>query len=262
MPKLNQSVRRASHILRVLGDGHNKQSLADISRAVKLPPSTTYRLLSTLEVEGLVERSDEDNKYRLGLELFRLGSTVVKRMRLVQEAYPFMQAVADACDETVNLGILRDFSVLYLEKIESDAPLRADLVVGSLVPAYCTGIGKALLAHLPETQLGDLLAANTLDKVGPNCITFYTELESELEQIRSRGFSIDDEEFSAHIRAVGAPIWNHRNRVIAGIAVAGPASRLSLDRLRELSSLVVRAADNISRRLGYLPDTEQSQEVS
>lgn len=255
MTKRNQSIGRASRILKALGDSRSRLSLAEIGEIVGLPPSTVYRLLATLEEEGFVERDSDDNKYRLGLELFRLGSTVVKDMRLVREAYPLMQHVADACGETVNLGILRDFSVLYLEKIESEAPLRADLVVGGLVPAYCTALGKALLAHLPEPQLDELLTSHPLRKIGPNCITSPPQLKEELSRIRQRGYSTDDEEFSTGIRAIGAPIWNRRNQVIAGIAIAGPASRLSLERLDDLASLIVQAADDISKRLGYWPDT-------
>ncbi len=254
MTKHNQSIKRASRILKALGDSRSKLGLVELSELVDLPSSTVYRMLSTLEEEGLVERDSEDNKYRLGLELFRLGSTVVKDMRLVREAHPLMQHVADICGETVNLGILRDFSVLYLEKIESEAPLRADLVVGALVPAYCTALGKALLAYLPEPQLDELLANNPLRQIGPNCITSPTQLKEELSRIRQRGYSIDDEEFSAGIRAIGAPIWNRRNHVIAGIAIAGPASRLSLERLGDLAPLITQAADDISKRLGYWPD--------
>lgn len=255
MAKRNQSIRRASRILKALGNSRSKLSLVEISELVDLPPSTVYRLLSTLEEEGLVERDSEDNKYRLGLELFHLGNTVVKNMRLVREAYPLMQRLADACGETVNLGILRGFSVLYLEKIESEAPLRADLVVGALVPAYCTGLGKALLAHLFEPRLDELLAGNPLRKIGPNCITSPSQLKEELSRIRQHGYSIDNEEFSAGIRAIGSPIWNRRNHVIAGIAIAGPASRLSPERLTELAPLITQAADDISKRLGYRPET-------
>jgi len=142
---LNQSVLRASRILKVLAAGRGDLSLSEIGSRVGLHPSTTYRLLVTLEGEGLVERGLGRNGYHLGLEMIRLGTVALDSQRLGQEAYPLMQRLADVSGETVNLGVLRGLNAIYLQKIEAKELLRADLVVGAVVPAYCTGLGKALL---------------------------------------------------------------------------------------------------------------------
>ncbi|MCI0478381.1 MAG: IclR family transcriptional regulator [Anaerolineales bacterium] len=242
---------RANRILKVLAVEPGEFSLLEISRAAKLPSSTVYRLLATLENEGLVERSDDGLRYRLGLEIFRLGSAILNNMRLEREAYPFMQKLAELSGETVNLGVLSGHSVLYLQKIESKESLRADLVVGGLVPSYCSATGKVLLAFLPEGQLELLFRDTRLVRMGPNCITSLDQLKQELALIRQRGYSIDDQEFSSQIRATGAPIWSHRQRVIAAIAVAGPATRLTPTRLNELVLATTHTASEISARLGY-----------
>ena len=253
MVKPNNSIMRANRILKALAVEPGEFNLLEISQAVRLPSSTVYRLLATLETEGLVERCDDGLHYRLGLALFRLGSVVLNHMNLGRIAYPIMQGLAELSGETVNLGILSGQSVLYLEKIESKEPLRADLVVGGLVPSYCSATGKALLAFLPEGQLDLLFTSSKLVRMGPNCITSLDQLKQELAVIRTRGYSIDDQEFSLQIRATGAPIWNHRQRLIAAIAIAGPVNRMTPDRLVDLSQATVRAANEISARLGYQP---------
>ena len=251
MVKANQSIIRANRILKVLATEPGEFSLLEIGRTVKLHSSTAYRLLATLENEGLVERSDDGSRYRLGLQIFRLGSAVLNNMRLEREAYPFMQKLAALSGETVNLGVLSGHNVLYLQKIESKEPLRADLVVGGSVPSYCSATGKVLLAFLPEEQLDALFKDTMLVRMGPNCITSLEQLRRELALIRQRGYSIDDQEFSSQIRATGAPIWSHRQRVIAAIAVAGPATRLTPARLNELVLATTHAANEISARMGY-----------
>lgn len=251
--KLNQSVARAARILRALAARRGELSLSEISSQVALHPSTTYRLLVALEGEGLVERGAEHAGYRLGSEMIRMGYLALASLSLGEEAYPFMRQLATATHETVNLGVLRGPNVVYLQKIEAEQPLRADLVVGAFVPAYCTGLGKALLAHLPEPDLAALLGDGPLAPYGPHCLTTTAQLREDLERTRQRGYSIDDEEFSAGIRAIGSPIRNHRGQVVAGIAIAGPSSRLTRHRDQELARLVVEAAAGISRRLGYAP---------
>jgi IclR family transcriptional regulator, KDG regulon repressor len=252
MVKTNQSITRAHRILKALAAEPGDFTLLEISQSVKLPPSTVYRLLATLETEGLVERGgDDDLRYRLGLQLFRLGSTVLHNMSLGREAYPCMKELADLSGETVNLGVLSGQSVLYLEKIESREPLRADLVVGTLVPSWCSATGKALLAWLPEKKLDALFQHTMLVRMGPNCITSLPQLKQELALIRERGYSIDDQEFNLQIRATGAPIWNHRQRVIAAVAIAGPVNRMTPQRVNDMALATVRAANEISARLGY-----------
>ncbi len=253
MVKSNQSIIRASRILKMLALDAGDFSLLEISQAVKLPSSTVYRLLATLEKEGLVERVDDGTRYRLGLEVFRLGNAVLNNMRLEQDAYPYMKELARLSGETVNLGVLSGNSVLYLRKIESKEPLRADLVVGGLVPSYCSATGKVLLAFLPPEQIDILFRDTLLVRMGPNCITSLDQLKQELKTIAQRGYSIDDQEFSAQIRAIGAPIWNHQHHVIAALAVAGPASRLTPSRINDLIPDITQIALEIASRLGYHP---------
>lgn len=251
--RLNRSVHRVAKLLKALAANPGGMGLAELSASVELHDSTAYRLLATLIDEGLVERAtDGTGRYLIGLETFRLGSAVLNRLGLGQQVLTFLEELAAETGETVNLGALHGFHVMYLQKVESHHTLRASLTVGTAtVPAHCSATGKMLLAHLPLPDLKALLEANPLASLAPNSIVDREDLLRELERIRIQGYSIDDLEFAPDIRAVAAPIKDHLGNVIASIAVAGPVTRVSLDRAHALVPLVVSMSERISTKLGY-----------
>ncbi len=252
--KLNRSVQRVATLLKAFTVTRGSLTLTELGKATGLPESTVYRLLATLQEEGLVERTGEGHgRYRLGLELFRLGSAVLNGRGLGREIFPHVQALADDTGETVNLGVLYGFNVLYVHKIESEKPLRASLTIGSAsVPAHCSANGKALLAHVSDDRLGRLMGSLPLERRGPNTITDRDALRRELGWIRERGYSVDDLEFADDIRAVAAPVRDHHGDVVAAIAVAGPATRFSLKGVHELAPRVISTAGGISAQLGHV----------
>lgn len=137
--------------------------------------------------------------------------------------------------------------------MESAHPLRLPSLAGRRSPAYCTGIGKAILAHLEPERLEKYLREVTLKPRTPRTITDRDALRQDLRRIRSRGFSVDDEEIFPGLRCVAAPIFSFDGRVVAGVSVAGPTSRMPRDSLPRFTSKVMTAASEVSRRLGYLP---------
>jgi DNA-binding IclR family transcriptional regulator len=251
--RLNRSVQRVSALLKALASGTEGMVLADLAAAARLPESTTWRLLATLIEEGLVERAtDGSGRYLMGLETFRLGSAVLKRLGIGQNVLTDLEELAADTGETVNLGALHGFHVLYLQKVESHHTLRASLTVGSAtVPAHCSANGKMLLAHLDPPRRDALLDTNELAAFGPNTITDRATLLEELDRIRERGYSVDDMEFGPDIRAVAAPIRDHSGRVIAAVAVAAPSTRLALDGAHALAPKVIATANRISTKLGH-----------
>lgn len=196
---------------------------------------------------------DGSGRYRIGLEIFRLGATVLDRLGIGHNVLTDLEELAAITGETVNLGALHGFHVLYLQKVESQQTLRASLTVGSAsVPAHCSAIGKVLLSYLPDDELEGFVRVHTLEKYGPNTFTDHSSLLNELGLVRERGYSVDDLEFAADIRAIGAPILDHRGMAIAGLAIAGPATRISLEQAHELAPKVINMANRISYKLGYL----------
>ncbi len=252
--KKARPLRAVQRVLAILGSFSIEKpelGISEIGVIVGLTPSSVYRVVASLERGGFLEQNPVTGKYRLGLEIFSLGAIVLEQMGLGRTSYPYMEELSRISRETVNLGVLRQGQVMYVQKIESPELLRAGLTVGSRVPVHCTAIGKVLLAFMPETQLEEVVQQRGLAKHGPNCITSLDLLKAHLAGIRERGYSIDDEELEADMRCIGAPIRNHMGVVIAGIAIAGPARRMTYARLEELRPAILKAAEGISRRIGY-----------
>src|SRR3954454_14253962 len=241
-----QVLSRAAEILRVLHDAPAGLTLAEVARRVGLPRSTVHRIVGTLELEGFVAGATADARLRLAPELGRLAAT--SRTKLLQVARPFMEQLAGAVKETVDLAVLRDDRVLFIDQVAPPSRrLRADSVVGELYPAYCTANGKALLATLSEPALEAVLPRR-LPRLTPHTITARAELLAELARVRADGIAVDREEHTERICAVGAPLRDGLG-VVAAVTVAAPAERF-YGHEDELAGALLRAAARIDGALG------------
>ena len=248
MPERNgvQVISRAAEIMRVLHDSPQGLTLAEVARRVDLPRSTVHRIVGTLEIEGFVAPARADGRLRLGPELGRLAAT--SRTKLLQVARPFMEQLAGAVQETVDLAVLRDERVLFIDQVApSSRRLRADSVVGELFPAYCTANGKALLATLSEAGLEAVLPRR-LPRLTPKTITVRAELLAELARVRAEGVAFDREEHTERICAVGVAVRDGLGAV-AAVTVAAPAERF-YGREDELADALLRATARIDAALG------------
>ena len=241
---------RSVLLLKVLAAGSVEKRLADFSDA-GLHKSTAFRLLEALRRHRLVAIDEATGRYRLGLGLFELGMAAVSRLDVGKCAPPFLEALAAQTGETASLGIFEDPEVVHILRVESQHALRLPSLAGRRSPAYCTGIGKAILAHLEPDRLESYLKDVTLKPRTPRTITDPDALRQDLRRVRSRGFSVDDEEIFPGLRCVAAPIFSFDGCVVAGVSVAGPTSRMPKDSLPRFTSRVLTAAGEISRRLGF-----------
>lgn len=251
-----RSVRRAAVVLKAFTAGDGLLGINELARRIGLLPSTVCRIVSSLEAEELLEKDLESGKYRLGLEVLRLGRVALRHNGIEERAVVLMDELAKSTGEAVVLGTLIDGQVTYLERIESRHLLRTDIQVGKTMPAHCTATGKMLLSLLSEDQLDHIVQLRGLKRLTPKTICSPVDLKKELRQIRQQGYSIDDEEQALGVRCIGAPIFDHLGRPMAGLAVSGPAGRLTMDRLMAIKDNVLRTAEHISRRLGWTPDTK------
>ncbi len=241
---------RSVLLLKILATGSVEKRLADFSEA-GLHKSTAFRLLEALRRHRLVAVDETTGRYRLGLGLFELGMAAVSRLDVGQCAPPFLEALARETGESASLGIFEDPEVVHILRVESAHALRLPSLAGRRSPAYCTGIGKAILAHLEPERLDRYLREVTLRPRTPRTITDRDLLRQDLRRVRSRGYSVDDEEIYHGLRCVAAPIFGLDGRVVAGLSVAGPSSRMPKDSLPRFTSRVVTVAGEISRRLGF-----------
>ena len=239
-------LNRAVDLLTAFTQGPGSMlSLAEIARRTGLPKPTLHRLLAALDVLGLVEKTP--GGYQLGIRLFELGEHVPRKQKLREAALPFMQDLFEASHDTVHLAVLDGTDVVYLERIRGHKPTNVASRVGGRLPAYCTGVGKALLAFNPEAALKVL--AMPLTPRTPYTITNHQILAEELERIRSTGLSYDREENSIGIVCVAAPIMVD-DRAIGAVSVTCSGPKTDVDRY---ASAVKAAALGIRRSISRTP---------
>ncbi|HEY8425745.1 MAG TPA: IclR family transcriptional regulator [Limnochordales bacterium] len=244
-----QSVERAVRLLDVLA--RHDAGISDLARATGLHKATVHRLIKTLLRLGLVELAPDGVRYRLGLRLLELGGRVLARLDVREVARPYLADLRDRTRLTVHMAVLDGTDVVYVEKLDSPANLRMASFVGTRSPAYCTALGKAILAVLPEQEREAILQRTRLLPRTPQTITTVEALRQDLAATRARGFAVDNVENEEGIRCVGAPVFGHGGRVVASVSVSGPIFSVTPDRVDELGRAVVETAGAISHALGY-----------
>jgi DNA-binding IclR family transcriptional regulator len=246
-----QAVDRAIAILKSFSLERPERGVAELSRELGLHKSTVSRLMQTLERGGLLARNPETKRYRLGIELIGLASQVAGYMDVQQVARPFLQRLAEDCQESVNLAVLEGGQVMNLEQFVPPARQVKNIGrVGRRMCAHCTAAGKAMLAYLPPGRLDRVLAGDLL-RFTVRTITDPDKLRQELAEIPSRGYAVAQEELEDGLNAVAAPIKDHTGRVIAAAAIAGPAYRVLPEMFSHLAVQLVEVTGQISRQLGY-----------
>ncbi len=247
-----ESLARGVRLLTTVSESPHPLSLTELSCRLSLSKSTIQRLTYTLLCLGYLDRDNETKKFRLGQRAVALGLSIVKHSDLRKVAFPYLEKASKEIGETVNLAILDGTEIVYVERIKTQQILNINLEVGSRLPAYCTSMGKAMLAFLPKKELEDLLKEMTLRPHTSNTITSKEVLLRELEKVRRRGFATNNEELSNGLRSVAAPVRDAGGRVIAAVNIAVPSSRVQLKRLETvLARKAVETADQISFTLGY-----------
>ena len=245
------AVVKALQLLATFSVRERQLSLAELASRTGIPRATAFRLLSTLEEEGFLVK--EDGEYRPGFKCFVLGSVAAASLDLRKEARAGLVALRNDTGETAQIAILDSWQVVYLDRIPSQQAVGYMTArAGAILPAYCTGLGKVLLAHRPEGEVATWAATQTFKALTPNTITSVERLADEMRAIRERGYATDEQERETGVRCIAAPIRDHDGDVVAAISVAGPADRMPQQLVgSEMAAKVVAAAQAISFRLGF-----------
>jgi DNA-binding IclR family transcriptional regulator len=225
--------------------------VSELARAIGLTKATAHRLLSSLRNRELVAQDPITRRYRLGMRLWELGTIARSSIDWLAQAKPELESLAAEVGETAHLAVLDDDQVLYVDKVESSRSLRMPSQVGRRLPAHCTGVGKALIAFLPDERLAQLIEHRGLQAFTPRSIVDPDRLRAELASVRKAGYATDNEEIEDGLRCIAAPVRDHSGTVIAALSIAGPSSRLPNRDLPARAARVTAAAAAISARLGY-----------
>lgn len=246
-----KSLKKAIRVLEILSKKENELGVTELSREMGLPKSAIHQILSTFKGAGFVDQNPQNKKYRLGLRIFELGNIVQLRLKIRIIAYSYLYNLSRATNETAYLVILEKGRIVNIDWVESTARLRSHPVFGEIVPFHCTGVGKAIMAFLPEKKIDEIIQKEGLERFTNNTITDPQVLKEELKRIRSRGYAIDNIEHEEGTRCIGASIRNHKGEVFAAISVSGPAERFNKARIQKMSKSVIEATEAISRGMGY-----------
>jgi IclR family transcriptional regulator, KDG regulon repressor len=243
------SVANSIRLLSSFSGEEDELAITTLSQRLGLAKSTVHRLASTLTSAGFLEQNGQNGRYRLGVALFELGALVRRRMDVANEARPHLRELLEKTGETVQLGIVDHYSVLYVYEMESRRAIRMAAAVGARVPLHCTAVGKVLLAFQPADYIKDTLARG-LTAFTDKTVTRREAVLELLQEARSRDYAIDDEESEVGLRAIAAPVRNHNGMVIAALGVAAPVQRMNKKVMQTTVPTVIAIAQAVSTRLG------------
>ena len=210
------------------------------------PKATLFRFLQTLVSQGMLALDPETGSYALGVRLVRLAHAAWKHASLAPIARPFVDALSADMGETVHLAQLDGAHVLYVDKRNARVPIEMFSQAGKVGPAYCTGVGKAMLAFLPPDHLTRLMPQMAFHRYTPNTLTTPQALDSELATIRRAGHSFDREEHEPGIICVSAPILSSRGRVLGALSLTSSTTRTTLAVLESCAGQVKATAARIA----------------
>jgi DNA-binding IclR family transcriptional regulator len=247
-----QSVWRALDLLEVFPRHGPELGLTQIANLLQLNKATAYRLLATLEERGYVERAVESRKYRLGVRAFELGFYFQSQLEVRKLALPSLRSLVDQTSEAAFLCIREGDEAVCIERVEAEHQINIfSLRVGGRQPLHCGAAPRALLCGLDDEQITAYAARSGLPASTPDTIATLESLLQDVKQTRARGFVVSMNDVVTGIAAVGAPVYDYGGKVAASISLSGLSIRYDPVRINALAEMVIAAAKQISRQLGY-----------
>jgi len=252
--KTNYIIQSVSHALDVLEQftGESDElGVTELSKRLKLHKNNVFRLLATLESRGYIEQNRATENYRLGIRCLQLGQTYVMQMGLLRQAHPIIESLAHAASETAFVAVLRKASVVPLDAVEANRPIRLTSRIGEALPLHCTAAGKVQLAFISDADLREALMEG-LPKFTEKTIVDRQALLTQLRSVAEQGYSLEMGEHLTEVNSIAVPIRDYTRNVVGSLAVSGPAHRMDAERLEsEIVPLMQKAGHELSSRLGF-----------
>jgi DNA-binding IclR family transcriptional regulator len=242
-----QSLARGLKILDMLAFAEDSVSVTDVAQRLDIDKSSASRLLHTLALYGYADQDPDSRRYRLSPRLMTLSRQFIKRMPLREQAKPFLYDLVEVTGEAAHVAVYAQGQAMVIADVESNRTLRVAGGIGRLAPLYCTAIGKILLAFSGAPVPGEL------PRQTERTITSHQQLTYHLEEIRYRGYALDNEETDDGVRCLAVPVYDYSGDAIAALGISGPAMRLTVERVPELADAVKVCSRKLSERLGYQP---------
>ncbi len=237
---------RAFAIMEIVARAERPVALSEIVEQSGLPAATAFRILSMLEAAGLVQREPTGKTYGVGHRLARFGLDLMTNNSVRAERRVILRRLVDEIGETCNLAMFGGDEIIYIDRIETDWSLKAELKPGSRVPLHCTSSGKLFLSQMPKAKRRRMLESLSYKRYTDNTITDVDLLESEIERIAVTKVGTNSEEFQAGVIGVAVPVMDAKGRMLASVALQAPVARLSIGRALEFVPSLQRAAADMA----------------
>ena len=247
---LIQSVSRALDILEAFSPREATLGITELARKLRLHKNNVFRLLATLETRGYVDQEKESGAYRLGPRIYEVASVFLHHLEVKRQARPVLELFAAQLHESLYLAQRHTASVVYVDGIETDQPIRVASRLGTRLPAHATAAGKVMIAFLSRELFEELFMAQPLTALTAKTITDAETLFSHLGRVIDAGYALSDEEDAPGVRCVAAPIWDSAKQIVGAVECVAPAFRMEHDRTQELILQLKAAAQEISARIG------------
>lgn len=246
-------------LLEVIAQKNQFFSLQSLVEETGLPKPTLHRMLQQLESAGMLQRDGDGRHYSTGMRLRRMAEQLLLNNTVHGARRAVLRQLVDEVGESCNLTALSGSEVLYLDRVETPAPLRFYLHPGSRVPAHCSASGKLFLGQMSPSQRKRLLEHTPLEKYTARTLTTFEALDAEVERVSRDGYAFDDEEFLPGLFCLAVLVPNPNGRSNTGIAIQAPVMRLSHDKVLKLLPALQRAAQAMAKiEADAMPESSQS----
>lgn len=246
-----QSAERIFQVLETLAQ-MGPIGLMDLSNLLGLHKSTAHRLLTSLIYMGYARQDEDTQKYMLSYKIVGLSGQLLDKIDILPIAHSYMKQLAEQSQETVHLVQRNENDIIYIDKVESKvSSIRMVSQIGMIHPMYCSGVGKAILSTLSIEEVTKIWNESVIEKKTSNTVVSLDELLKVLDTVRKRGYALDDEENEMGVRCIAACIYDYRGKVKYAFSISAPVSRMSDERIEELSHYVLQVKNDLSLALGY-----------
>jgi DNA-binding IclR family transcriptional regulator len=242
-PKV-KSLYKAIKLLDYFTNEYPERGISELSELSGLLKSTIHNIVTTFEQAGILEKNPTTNKYRLGMKILQLSNNLYASHDLRRILHPYLVQFCEHSQETVYLAMPSEGEVIYIDAIFPLGGTPGRSVIGLKAPLYCTGVGKAIMSGLSENEINQILAKEMIAYT-PYTLIDPQAIRAELEQIRTRGYAIDNMEHEYGIRCIAAPIKNMKGTTVASCSISGPSLRFSDAKIDEYAKMLLAAGREI-----------------
>lgn len=222
----------------------------EVSTALGLNKSTAHRVLNSLIYMGYARQNEETGRYEPSLKVVDLANQVMKHVDIVQVVRPYLRKLMELTDETVHFVERDGTDAVYIDKVESYRNgIQMVSRIGSRIPLYCSGVGKAIAAELDEHEVEEIWNRSRILPLTPYTITDFEAFRWELSEIRERGYALDNEENENGVRCIAVSLKDYTGRVKYAFSISAPVSRMDNERIRQLAGYVLEIKDQVMEKL-------------